>query len=336
MRVSMRSCGRLRKGLLIMALLLCMTVQTAFAAEGGNEKEYTYTVTLFAGNQGTFNGTGGVHVIGGSAQISGGDAIRITGLRAGDVVVLDATAGMVDLKNGDKYYIKGVRESGRDNNTVADSAFTVTKDAEYVVAYGIQGDMVSYTVNYQDGGGNELAPSRTYYGAVGDKPVIAYQYIEGYRPDAYNLTKMLGKNEADNVFTFTYTQSSVQQPAAGGEGTEGGTDTGTPATTATTGTTATPGTTAGGGAGTAGAGTATAAGTVETPTVENPDGGVPQATVDLDDEDTPKANIDASDSDTVRNTSPVPIVLGIVVAVIALGALIGTYVYFKKKHKADS
>lgn len=326
----MRSCGRLRKGLLIMALLLCMTVQTAFAAEGGNEKEYTYTVTLFAGNQGTFNGTGGVHVIGGSAQISGGDAIRITGLRAGDVVVLDATAGIVDLKNGDKYYIKGVRESGRDNNTVADSAFTVTKDAEYVVAYGIQGDMVSYTVNYQDGGGNELAPSRTYYGAVGDKPVIAYQYIEGYRPDAYNLTKTLGKNEADNVFTFTYTQSSVQQPAAGGEGTEGGTDTGTPATTAT------PGTTAGGGAGTAGAGTATAAGTVETPTVENPDGGVPQATVDLDDEDTPKANIDASDSDTVRNTSPVPIVLGIVVAVIALGALIGTYVYFKKKHKADS
>lgn len=313
-----------------------MTVQTAFAAEGGNEKEYTYTVTLFAGNQGTFNGTGGVHVIGGSAQISGGDAIRITGLRAGDVVVLDATAGMVDLKNGDKYYIKGVRESGRDNNTIADSAFTVTKDAEYVVAYGIQGDMVSYTVNYQDGGGNELAPSRTYYGAVGDKPVIAYQYIEGYRPDAYNLTKTLGKNEADNVFTFTYTQSSVQQPAAGGEGTEGGTDTGTPATTATTGTTATPGTTAGGGAGTAGAGTATAAGTVETPTVENPDGGVPQATVDLDDEDTPKANIDASDSDTVRNTSPVPIVLGIVVAVIALGALIGTYVYFKKKHKADS
>lgn len=328
----MRSCGRLRKGLLIMALLLCMTVQTAFAAEGGNEKEYTYTVTLSAGNQGTFNGTGGVHVIGGSAQISGGDAIRITGLRAGDVVVLDATAGMVDLKNGDKYYIKGVRESGRDNNTVADSAFTVTKDAEYVVAYGIQGDMVSYTVNYQDGGGNELAPSRTYYGAVGDKPVIAYQYIEGYRPDAYNLTKTLGKNEADNVFTFTYTQSIVQQPAAGGEGTEGGTDAGAPGTP---GTPATPVTTTGC-AGTAGAGAAAAAGTVETPTAENTDEEVPQGTVDLDDEDTPKANIDASDSDTVRNPSPVPIVLGIMVAVIALGALIGTYVYFKKKHKADS
>ena len=60
------------KRLLIMALLLCMTVQTAFAAEGGNEKEYTYTVTLSAGNQGTFNGTGGVHVIGGSARYQAG------------------------------------------------------------------------------------------------------------------------------------------------------------------------------------------------------------------------------------------------------------------------
>ena len=87
---------------------------------------------------------------------------------------------------------------------------------------------------------------------------------------------------------------------------------------------------------TAEAGAAADAGTVETPTAENPDEEVPQATVDLDDEDTPKANIDASDSDTVRNPSPVPIVLGIMVAVIALGALIGTYVYFKKKHKADS
>ena len=81
---------------------------------------------------------------------------------------------------------------------------------------------------------------------------------------------------------------------------------------------------------------AAAAGTVETPTAENTDEEVPQGTVDLDDEDTPKANIDASDSDTVRNPSPVPIVLGIMVAVIDLGALIGTYVYFKKKHKADS
>ena len=326
----MGSYGRLRRGLLAAAFLLCMgmTAQTAFAAEGGNEKEYTYTVTLSAGNQGNFSGTGGVHVIGGSAQISGGSTIRITGLKAGDVVAIDAVSGMVGLKNSNKYYIKGVRESGRDNSTVAASAFAVTGDEEYVVAYGVKGNMVAYTVNYQDGSGNELAPSRTYYGAVGDKPVIAYQYIEGYRPDAYNLTKTLSKNEADNVFTFTYTQSSTQQPSAGEEGTEGG------AAAGAAGTPATPGTAGAAGAA-GGAGAAASEGTVETPTVENPDEEVPRATVDLDDEETPKANIDASKSDAARKTSPVPIILGVVTAVIALGALIGTYIYFRKKNRAD-
>ena len=37
-----------------------------------------------------------------------------------------------------------------------------------------------------------------------DRPVIAYQYIEGYQPQAYNLTKTLSKDPAENVFTFIY------------------------------------------------------------------------------------------------------------------------------------
>lgn len=32
--------------------------------------------------------------------------------------------------------------------------------------------------------------------------MVAYHYIEGYQPQAYNLTKTLSKNEAENVFTF--------------------------------------------------------------------------------------------------------------------------------------
>ena len=40
--------------------------------------------------------------------------------------------------------------------------------------------MTSYTVNYVDENGNELAPSRTYYGNVGDRPVVAYLYMDGY------------------------------------------------------------------------------------------------------------------------------------------------------------
>ena len=79
-------------------------------------------------------------------------------------------------------------------------------DADYVVAYGIRGDMVEYTVQYQDEDGNALADSRTYYGNVGDEAVVAYLYIEGYRPLNFNLSKVLSANGADNVFTFVYTQ----------------------------------------------------------------------------------------------------------------------------------
>ena len=88
-----------------------------------------------------------------------------------------------DVVTDDKYYVKGIRLSGRDNNeTLAAPSFTVDKDADYVVAYGIKGNMVAYTVNYQDASGNSLAESQTFYGNVGDKPVVAYRYVENYIP----------------------------------------------------------------------------------------------------------------------------------------------------------
>ena len=46
----------------------------------------------------------------------------------------------------EKYYVKGIRLAGRDNNTVSATTFRVTGDADYVVAYGIKGNLVSYTV----------------------------------------------------------------------------------------------------------------------------------------------------------------------------------------------
>ena len=111
------------------------------------------------------------------------------------------------LNDDTKYYISGIRLSGRDNNTrAADPSFLVDGDADYVVAYGIRGDMVEYTVQYQDEDGNALTDSRTYYGNVGDEAVVAYLYVEGYRPLNFNLSKVLSANGADNVFTFVYTQ----------------------------------------------------------------------------------------------------------------------------------
>lgn len=196
--------------LLLGCMLTVFCVQPVFAA-GGNDAYYTYTVKLYAGNQGTLSSAGGVWVdnskTGSSYKVSApqqnGSQITISGLQYGDVVGMDANASAA-LGNESKYYIRGIRESGHDNNTVSASAFTVESDREYVVAYGIKGDMVSYVVNYVDTSGNKLLESQTYYGAVGDKPVVAFRYVENYWPQSYNLTKTLSANASENVFTFVY------------------------------------------------------------------------------------------------------------------------------------
>ena len=112
--------------------------------------------------------------------------------------------------------MQGIRISGRDNNAAVENySFEVTGDQEYVVAYGIKGNQVAYTINYQDANGNKLADSQTFYGNVGDKPVVAYTYIDGYTPEYRNLTKTLSANAAENVFTFNYlpyVQPVAQEP----------------------------------------------------------------------------------------------------------------------------
>ena len=70
------------------------------------------------------------------------------------------------------------------------------------VAYGIKGDMVAYTVNYQDAAGNALLESDTYYGNPGERQYVSSRYVDGYVPQALNLVKTLSVNEAENVFTF--------------------------------------------------------------------------------------------------------------------------------------
>lgn len=179
---------------------------------------YTYTVSFSAGGQGSING--GVQVRkasgnGASVSVSAkGDKIMVTGLEYGDVISCDAQ-GSVALNENSKYYVKGIRLSGRDNNTVAQSAFLVSGDQDYVVAYGIPGELAEYTVNYVDTDGNKLAESRTYYGNVGDEPVIAYLYIDGYIPDSYNQTGKLSSSASENVFNFVYSRAASSMAAAG-------------------------------------------------------------------------------------------------------------------------
>ena len=182
--------------ILTFVVAFCMMFQCSLLSVFADD-EYTYTVTFYAGNQGTFAG--------------GAGKIVMSNLKYGAFVSFDVQKdGVVTLNNSDKYYVKGLRKSGRDNSETDELeasrySVTVKGDADYVVAYGIKGNQVAYTVNYQDVDGKELLASNTYYGNVGDKPVVAYQYVEGYTPQALALTKTLSENSAENVFTFRYT-----------------------------------------------------------------------------------------------------------------------------------
>lgn len=247
--------------------------------------EYTYTVRIYAGNQGSFGG---------------GEVLEYTDLKAGDVVSFDF--GSVTLKNSAKYYVSGIRESGKDNYDPAHpqvSAITVEGDADYVVAYGILGSSVAYTVNYVNTAGAPLIPADTHYGNVGDKPVIAFKYIDNYYPNAYNLTRTLSANAAENVFTFVY-QSTL--PAAAPEE-EGAAEGGAAAGGAAAGGAAAPGAEGaavpGGAAAPAAGGEVTPGGEVipggETPGTVTPGGELPSSPgevpeiVDIDNQTAPQA-----------------------------------------------
>lgn len=263
----MRSCRKILTGLMVFSMMFGMASRDSRAAAA--EEPYTYTVTLYAGNQGGFTGTGEIQVTAGGALASGvtmelrsdGSAVTVSGLKSGyRISVPGIQEGVVSLKEDSRYYVRGLRKSGYDNDTVAEPSFDVTEDQDYVVAYGIRGEMVAYTVRYQDTSGKRLAADRTYYGNVGDRPVAAFLYIEGYQPRAYNVTRTLSRNEAENIFTFVYNRISTGGGSTGtGGGGGGGTapapeGTGAPEAPAGTGAVTAPGGAgAAGGAGGAGA-----------------------------------------------------------------------------------
>ncbi len=184
---------------LFLLLILACSLSLPAQAKG---KEYTYRIRIYAGGQGHFE--------------DGSSVLEFPGVPYGGRVSF--SPNLVTLEDGSKYYVKGFRESGKGTEEIqgvardSSSSFVVTKDQDYVVAYGLMGDMVEYTVNFETAEGETLAPSETYFGNVGDKPMIAYLYIEGYQPQSYNLTKTLSANAAENVFTFIYS------PVEAGEG----------------------------------------------------------------------------------------------------------------------
>ena len=189
---------RIFKLLPVFLLVMAVSLGQCFAASS----TYGYSITIFSGNQGAFKGD--VKKV----QISG---------NYNDRIALDIDDLGMELNN-EKYFVKGLRETGKDNNettVIRSKIITLTEDMSFVVAYGLKKDMVKYTVKYEDKNGKELSPEKSYYGSVGDKPVVAYKYIDGYVPDAYNATKTLVENEKENVFVFHYSKAAQEEQVAG-------------------------------------------------------------------------------------------------------------------------
>ena len=231
-------------------------------------KAYQYTIHVYSGKEGYFSSNGSTEK---SVTVKAGEPASIS---IGDLVVTDP----------DQYYPRGMKLAGHDNDEIDGVAVkyyqgfstgSLDQDYSFSVAYGIKGGMVEYYVDYVevDANGNvvrNLLDRETYYGMVDDKPVVSYQYVQGYRPNAYTAGKTLTDDPDDNVFTFTYTP--LAQPAAATTTTT--TTTTTTATTAGTtnaGTAGTTGTTNAGTTGTTGttnAGTTGTTGTANTGTTE--------------------------------------------------------------------
>lgn len=297
----------------LVACVLALGVQTATSEDAfaDESKSYSYTVTLYAGN-GTIDG---------AASKSFGPY----GYGA------DCTIAWQTLNiqpDDDKYYVKGIRLAGHDG--LAESGnIEVTQDLQYVVAYGMKKDQVAYTINYVDANGAQIADSETFYGNIGDKPVIAYRYIEGYQPtNAYNLTGTLKGNAEDNVFTFKY--QAVQGSSAGtiNGGTSAGTSDGQ----------ATPGDESGAADENAAGDEATGDEAAdETGTQEGAaNGAEPAELLDIDDDSNPLASAQSAVQETFSNPlNYLPWVLGVLV-VIALISVIALMVAKKRAGKDAS
>ena len=261
----------MRVGAVLIAIcMIAALALPALAADTNPDEPYSYTVRIFPGDKGTIDGDVEkkpiVKVVEPGHTWNGSD--------------FDYGRAVPD---SDKYYVRGIREAGRDNNTINPS-FTVNRDIDIVVAYGIKGSDVEYTIHYVElGSGKELLKPRTYHGNVGDKPAVAYLYVEDYVPQYENITGTLDADAAKNEWTFYYVKidnksvsveskskdtGSVTTQSTSSSSTGSGTSTGSSATSTGTSTGSGTSTSSGSGSGTSassrtstGSGTSTASGT---------------------------------------------------------------------------
>lgn len=202
-----RKLGNKTTGTMLLAAVILLSSVSSIQVQAAESSadDNAYTVRIFSGAQGTFADGDTQFVM----KVAPNTTLDLTGVLEGMTMRAgkDAAGNAVESK----YYVKGIRESGKDNNTtgaLTGSVYQVTRDIDLVVAYAMKGGDVEYTVRYLKADTKEeLLPSEHFFGNVGDKPVVAYKYIDGYVSQAYNLAKTLKEDAAQNVFTFLYTEN---------------------------------------------------------------------------------------------------------------------------------
>ncbi len=162
--------------LLSIFFVICLVASMStgvFAAEDG------YMIRIFTGNQGT---------IGGETMVKDPESFSVSD------VTLNADAAA-------RYYVKGIRESGKDINPFYTDLPAVTHDTDFVVVYGLRTDLVTLTIRYENANGQQLAEDRILNCNKGDKPMVKALYIEGYAP---NYNYITGTLTEDATWTFQY------------------------------------------------------------------------------------------------------------------------------------
>lgn len=175
-----------------MTAFLLMIGSSAVTAAAG----YKYRVTIDPGLHGTYSGTKEMEIPYGSTWNPAD--------YEGNITVTDSD-----------YYFKGFHISGIEGIV---GTTDITEDTVFVASYGMKGQTVAYTVNYVDTSGKTLLTSATYQGNAGDKPVVAFRYVDGYLPQAYNLTQTLSTDTTKNVFTFKYKKVEPKVVGTSGSG----------------------------------------------------------------------------------------------------------------------
>ena len=204
----------MRVGAVLIAIcMIAALALPALAADTTSDDTYSYTVRIFPGDKGTVDGRKDPII----RVVEPGYEWSSTDFDYGERAASDT----------DKYYVRGIREAGRDNNTtekfndLIEPGFTITRDIDIVVAYGIKGSDVTYTIHYAELGTNkEIHKTQIYHGNVGDKPVVAYLYIDGYVPQYKNVTGTLDADPAKNEWTFYYVNADDASVAVNSKSTK--------------------------------------------------------------------------------------------------------------------